>query len=397
MSLNNLKGKKILLIANSAWNLWNFRIGLIRALNNQQCEVLCAAPADNYQGKLIEAVAARYVPLVHLTRKGIAPLKNILGFIEIWKLLRREKPDLLLVYTIKPILFGHFAALFFPNTRIVTTYEGLGYLASANSWLKQIGFGLLRLAFHLGQKTIFLNPENQYLFIKKRIVRIEKTQIIKGIGIDTQYFSPNGAANQEQGHKIYLYVGRLLIDKGVRDFVAAAEQIKKHHPMIRCQILGKIDPGNPLSISASELNHWIEQRHIEYLGSTDDVRPFIHKATAIVLPSYREGLSRVLLEALALAKPIITSDRPGCYPTVDEEQNGLIFPAGNVGALMACMLKMASYSVEKIKEMGRNSRIKAEREFSNDIILPQYIKALEEAMMDNEPLERSRNNLIILT
>ena len=369
-----------MLIANSAWNLWNFRIDLIRALNKQQAEVLCAAPPDDYQDKLVAAVGVRFFPLLHLTRKGIAPFENILGFIEIWRLLRREKPDLLLVYTIKPILFGHFAAIFLPHIRIVTTYEGLGYLASANTWLKRVSFGLLRMAFNLGQKVIFLNRENQILFIKKKIVRVEKTQMIKGIGIDIQHFAPNGVLTFEHQNRIFLYVGRLLIDKGIRDFVAAAVQMKKHNPATRFQILGKIDPGNPLSISAAELKGWIEQKHIEYLGSTDDVRPFIHKATVIVLPSYREGLSRVLLEALALAKPIITSDRPGCYQTVDDGLNGLIFPAGNVDTLVTCILKMTNYSAEKINEMGQNSRLKAENEFSNDIILPQHLKALKEVM-----------------
>jgi glycosyltransferase involved in cell wall biosynthesis len=382
--LSNLEGKKVLLIANSAWNLWNFRLDLIRALYNERAEVLCAAPADDYQHKLTQAVNVRFLPLNHLTRKGIAPIENILGYYEIWCLLRREKPDLLLVYTIKPIIFGHFAAIFSPEIRIVTTYEGLGYLASANAWLKRLSFSMLRIAFNKSQKVIFLNRENQNLFLKKKVVRTEKTQLIKGIGIDIQHFAPNGSLNAERRECIFLYVGRLLVDKGIRDFVAAAVQVKKQHPGTRFQILGKIDPGNPLSISASELKRWVEQNSIDYLGSTDDVRPFIHKASVIVLPSYREGLSRVLLEALALAKPIITSDRPGCYQTVDDGVNGLIFPAGNIKALVACMIKMAGFHTDTLHEMGRHSRKKAEAEFSNEIILPQYLKTIAEAMKKDE-------------
>jgi len=169
-----------------------------------------------------------------------------------------------------------------------------------------------------------------------------------------------------------------LHDKGIREFVRAASLIKQVYPAARFQILGGLDEDNPASIAAGELSAWLDEAVVEYLGQTDDVRPYIAAADAVVLPSYREGMPRVLLEGMAMGKPVITTDSVGCRDTVDEGENGFIIPSENSEALRQALLRFLQLNPEDRAEMGRKSREKALREFSNEAVLRQYIRVFWE-------------------
>ena len=367
---------KIILIGNSAWNLWNFRRAFIEMLLANNFQVVCLAPDDPYSGKLRHLEGVTFIPLRRLSRKSLSPLGNFFTFLEITRLLRREKPALALFYTIKPNIFGGLAS-WISGTTAIANIEGMGYAATAPGFFRRLVFVLYRFAFRFVKKVVFLNDDDRAVFLKHHVVAPDKTQVIKGTGIDVHHFSPSESHSQEP---VFLFIGRLLSDKGIREFETAAVQVKAAFPDARFQMLGNIDPGNPASIQAEELRQWIEKQCIEHLGQSDDVRPFIASAAAVVLPSYREGIPRVLLEGMALGKPIITTDAVGCKETIEHEKNGFMIPAKDAGALAAAMIRFLELPREQHLLMGQYGRQKVQNEFSNEVILPQYLLLIRQVL-----------------
>lgn len=363
---------KIVLIGNSAWNLWNFRRAFIEMLLQNNFQVVCLAPDDPFSELLCTLEGVTFIPLRRLSRKSLSPLGNFYTFLEITRLLRREKPVLALFYTIKPNIFGGLAA-WISGTTAIANIEGMGYAATAPGFFRRLVFVLYRFAFRFVKKVVFLNDDDRAVFLKQHVVAPDKTQVIKGTGIDVHHFSPPETQSQEP---VFLFVGRLLSDKGIREFESAAVQVKAAFPRARFQILGNIDPGNPASIQSEELQQWIEKQCIEYLGQSDDVRPFISAAAVVVLPSYREGIPRVLLEGMALGKPIITTDTVGCKETIEHEKNGFMIPAKDAAALAAAMIRFLQLPPEQQLQMGQFGRRKVLHEFSNEVILPQYFQLI---------------------
>ncbi len=370
--------RKIALVANTAWNLWNFRRSLIELLVNEDVEVVCLAPPDGFQENLAALTGVRFVPIQHLSRKSLSPLSNLRSLGELSQMLRREKPDLAIFYTIKPNIFGAVAARL-AGIPAIATIEGLGYAATASPLLRNIVFYLYRFAFRFVKKVVFLNHDDRAEFLRHHVVPAHKTLVVKGTGVDTSYFSPK---KTEVLEPIFLFIGRLLSDKGIREFVQAAASVRALTTKVRFQILGSPDAGNPASIAPAELLDWIEDEHVEYLGQTDDVRPFIVGASVVVLPSYREGMPRALLEGMAMGKPVITTDSVGCRETVDEGKNGFIVPPENAAALANAMLRFLKLSPPQQLAMGQHSRQKAVAEFGNDVVLPQYLQLIRNAFQE---------------
>lgn len=373
---------RVVLIANTAWNIWNFRRSLVEALIQDGAEVICMAPVDGFEKHLEMMPGVRFMPLHHLSRKSLSPLGNLRTFAELTRLLVREKPDIAVLYTIKPNIFGSIAAKL-AGVPAIATIEGLGYVATAPSFFRYFVFLLFRFAFCFARKVVFLNHDDRAGFLYHHTVSPEKSLVIKGAGVDTTHFSPVDNAAPEQ---IFLFIGRLLTEKGVREFVRAAALVKQVFPQVRFQLLGSPDAGNPASIGPDELRHWIENQHVEYLGQADDVRPHIVRSSVIVLPSYREGIPRALLEGMAMGKPIITTDSVGCRETVDEGRNGFIVPSENAEALAGAMLRFLRLPIAQQEAMGHYSRQKAVLEFSNSFVLPQYIQLIQETLQ-----QRSRS------
>lgn len=368
---------KILLLANTAWNLWNFRRSFIELLVKEGFTVVCAAPEDGYQDRLRAMKGVEFIPLRHLSRKSLSVWNNLRSILELTRLIRTVRPQLVICYTVKLNIFGGYAARVF-GIPAIASVEGQGYTATASYAFRFFIFWLYRLSFRFARRVVFLNYDDQREFLQHKAVPPEKALVIMGTGINTEYFKPIPTATPTS--HIFLFIGRLLSDKGIREFVQAASIVKQTYPWAQFQILGNTDEGNPASIAPSELQLWIERQHIEYLGYSDDVRQFIAGVSAVVLPSYREGMPRVLLEGMAMGKPVITTDSVGCRDTVEDGINGFIVPSENAGALAEAMLQFIQLSPAEQLAMSQYSRYKAVKKFSNDRVLPQYLRLVRTEM-----------------
>lgn len=371
----SLKNKKIALVSNTAWNHWNYRRALIHLLLEKEAQVILLAPDDAFAQYLrAEFPQVLFFPLKHLSRRSLSPISNLRTFLELYGILKNIRPDAILHYTIKPNIFGNVASgmLGIPSIGVV---EGLGYTGTAPLLIRWAIFRLYRYASKRAFRLIFQNHNDRAEFIKANAVEPEKTMVITGHGVDTVYFQP--APPPHNPAPVFIFVGRLLSEKGIREFIAAGHLVKKIWPNACFQVLGSPDAGNPASILPTELEQWIANGSVEYLGQTDDVRPFIRQADVMTLPSYyREGLPCSLLEGMAMGKPVITTDSVGCRDTVEHEKNGYIVPIADVEALRDAMLRFAALSAEQQQAMGVYSREKVLREFCKAVILPQYLEQI---------------------
>jgi glycosyltransferase involved in cell wall biosynthesis len=243
----------------------------------------------------------------------------------------------------------------------------------------QIVKRLYRSAFRKAPRVAFQNRDDKQLFEDLRLCRPEQTLLIKGSGINTEYFQPLLKTTQEEPF-VFLFVGRLLYDKGVRELLQAAEKLQAARANTVFWIVGGIDEGNPSAIQRDLLERYEAQGAVDYLGRSSDVRSIMQQADAVVLPSYREGLPRVMLESLAMGKPIITTDVAGCRETIREGENGFCVPAEDSTALFEALLKMRDLSVQERQKMGAVGRRMALEEFDEKIIVQHYLQQLEELL-----------------
>jgi glycosyltransferase involved in cell wall biosynthesis len=355
------------MIANTAWNLAQFRLPLIRALQAEGCEVVCAAPADGHE-KRLEGV--RFVPVKNLSRKGLSPWEHLRLYVELVRLFQTERPDTVVLFTIKPNLFGNWAARRC-GVPAVSVVEGLGYVAHRVLWRK-VALALYRLALRHPRQVVFLNTDDKKLFLRIGAVQEAQCRVLPGTGINLDHYAYAPAPPRKE--VVLLMVGRLLTDKGIREFAEAAQ---KAAPGTVFRLLGDVDPGNPASIDRADVERWQAEGRLVWLGSTDDVRPFLADADAVVLPSYGEGLSRVLLEALAMGKPIITTDAPGGRAVVDDGVNGFLVPPADAQALVGAVDAFAALPAHVRSAMGRCSRLKAEALYDEANVLPQYVELIK--------------------
>lgn len=362
-------------MANTTWNLWNYRLSLIRALVRQGWTVILAAPEDRFRDVLLQIDGVRFCALRHLSRKSLSPLQNLRLLLELYRLFRREKPALAMLYTIKPNILGNYAAAL-AGVRTVSVLEGLGYSGSASARWRRLTALLYRLALHTARKVVFLNTDDRREFLEKKLVQPAKTLVIHGPGIDTAHFSP--PEQQAKGKPVFLFSGRLLAEKGIRLFADAAEQLHREGAPAVFQILGAPDPGNPSTIDPAEVQNWANAGFVHYLGSADDVRPKLARADVLVLPSwYREGVPRSVLEAMAMGKIIITTDTPGCRDTVESGKNGFLVPPGDTPALTNAIRQVLALTPEQRTAMSAGSIEKVRTEFSDEVVLPEYLQVIE--------------------
>lgn len=363
--------KTIVLSANSDWNIVNFRGGLIRALRTAGYEPVVIAPHDPSADRRMRELDVERIP-IRIDRSGLNPWADLQLVGEYKRLLRRIRPAAYLGYTIKPNVYGCFAAASL-GIPAIPNISGLGTAFIRSGPLQQIVKALYRVGFRRAPRVFFQNDEDRELFVDRKIVRADQARVLPGSGIDLDRFRPGPLP---EGAPIFILIGRLLRDKGVVEFVEAARQLRTEMPDGRFQLLGPIDDGNRTSVSKAELQSWIAQGVIEYLGTTDDVRPFIAAASAVVLPSYREGMPRSLLEAAAMGRPLIATDVPGCREIVEEGRNGLLCVVKDARSLAAAMRRFAGMSLEDRIAMGKAARRKVQEEFSEERVIRAYLDAL---------------------
>ncbi len=389
--------KTIAIVINTSWNIFNFRLGLLKALQKEGYRIVAIAPRDEYSEKL-EALGFEYHN-IDINNKGTNPLEDAKLVYAFYKLYKEIAPDVLLQYTIKPNIYGSMAAGML-GIPVISNISGLGTVFLNDSFSSRVARFLYKVALKVPKRVFYQNAHDRALFIDSNLVQKEKTDLLPGSGIDTEKFKPIEIKDDSNIVK-FLFIARLVKDKGLEEFVQAAqilsarcyelsvteEQEQKDDMLVKQStnyrktefcILGSFYPGNPTAISETEMKVWEEEGSVKYLGVSDDVRSLIAEADCIVLPSYREGLSRVLLEAASMAKPIITTNVPGCREVVDDGMNGYLCKVKDADSLAEQMEKMILLSEVERREMGCKGREKVVREFDEKIVIEKYKEAIEE-------------------
>ena len=363
---------RIVISINTSWNIFNFRAGLVRALVAAGYDVVAVAPTDAWSDRLAE-LGCRFVPL-RMDNKGTSPVRDLALLLRYRELLAAERPVAFLGYTIKPNVFGSLAAhsLSIPT---INNVSGLGTAFIRRSWLTTVVKFLYRSALGRAARVFFQNHDDRDLFVTEKLVPAAITDVLPGSGVDLIRFAPAPLPAASTG-PVFLLIGRLLGDKGVNEYVEAARSLRQAHPGARFQLLGYLDVENSTAIPRQTVESWVKQGTIEYLGDTNDVRPFIAAADCVVLPSYREGTPRTLLEAAAMARPLVATDVPGCRDVVDAGRNGFLCTPRDVASLAAAMEQVIALTPEQRSGMGAKSRHLAETRYDENIVIARYLEAI---------------------
>ena len=363
-------------------SLINFRGPMLRAMVAAGHEVHALSPAAT--PTVIAALKAMGVRhhVVPLARTGLNPLGDLRSLLALVGLFRRLRPDCLLAYTIKPVIYGGLAARLV-GVRFYAMITGLGYtfagLGLKGRLVGQVARVLYRQALSGAERVFFQNLDNLGVFLAHGLLRgAGQARIIAGSGVDLSHY----AVAPLPAEPIFLMIARLLRDKGVREYVEAARQVKASVPTARFRLAGWIDD-NPAAIARMELDGWIREGVIEYLGHLEDVRPAMAAASVYCLPSYHEGMPRTVLEAMSMGRPVITTDVPGCRETVRPGENGFLVPAGDATALAQAMGRFIGQR-DLVAHMGAASRRYVEQRFDvnlvNHVILDTMGLACETAV-----------------
>lgn len=359
---------KILLFANTDWYLYNFRLSLALALRERGDEVVLVSPNGPY-GPRMQALGIRWLPFP-LARRSLNPLTGIQTVFRLLNLYKREKPDLVHQFTVKCVLFGSLACHLLGIQPVVNSVTGLGYVfmegGGARRWLR----GFIKLSYRLllhNTWVIFQNPDDRSAFQESRLVDPKRVTLIRGSGVDIRRFFPQP---EPPGLPLVVLPARMLWDKGVGEFVAAAHSLRAKGSSARFALVGDSDNENPASVHVSQLRAWENEGVIEWWGWKEDMQAVYAQAAIVCLPSYREGLPKTLIEAAACGRPIVTSDVPGCREVVRHGENGLLVPARDAGALAKALMDLLQ-NPDARSEMGGCGRMIAEKEFSMDQVIFQ--------------------------
>jgi glycosyltransferase involved in cell wall biosynthesis len=361
---------KILLFANTDWYLYNFRLDLAQTLLTRGFDVVLVSPKGAY-APLLQELGFRWI-YFPLDRKSLNPLAEISTIVRLFWLYRREKPDLVHQFTIKCVLYGSFVCHLLGIHSVVNSVEGLGYVftkgVGERRWLQ----GLIKLIYRLvilRTWVIFQNQDDRSYFLKNHLVNPKQTAIIGSPGVDVRKFIPRPVQNEIP---LVILPARLLWDKGVGEYVAAARQLRTNGLRARFALVGDCDEGNPSSVHVAQLQDWAKEGVIEWWGWKDNMEDVYAQASIVCLPSYREGLPKTLIEAAACGRPIVTSDVPGCREVVLHGENGLLINSRDASELA----KALDYLIKNphIRDkMGASGRKIAEEKFSSEIIIPQTL------------------------
>ncbi len=372
--------KKILIIGAKPKSLINFRGELIEMLGNYGYEVTgMASHHDELISEKLESINSKLITYP-VRRNGLNPFHDLSTFLSLRKTFRTLNPTVILSYTIKPVIWGGLASRALPETKFYALISGLGYAFEGDSLKRRlitlVASNLYKFSLRKAKKVIFQNPDNLSRFLKLKIVRSDQCCLIRGSGINLKYFNQTSLPSLESGSIVFLSIGRLLGEKGFREYASAAMKVKEKYPNAIFQLLGATD-SSPDGIKMSEVSSWVESGLIDYLGTTNDVRPYLKCCHVFVLCSYHEGVPRTTLEAMSVGRPILTTDTPGCKETVIDAHNGYLVPKQDSEALAKKMIWFIENS-GKLKLMGSFSRELAENHFDVNKINKKFIELIDE-------------------
>ncbi len=368
---NTLTTKKstVIITANTAWSIVNFRTNLINSLIHAGYRVIAVAPEDQY----CAFIPCEYIP-VKMNRRGKNPFEDILFFYKLRKTYKRLKPFAVLHFTSKVNIYGALASRKL-GICCISNISGLGSAFIGGGFVALIQQTLYRLALRYADVVFFQNVDDAKYFYQKKLAYSRQSELLPGSGVDIKEYSPQQKNNSKSF--VFLMITRLIRDKGIYEYVEAAKKTKDKYTNTEFRVVGFLDNSNPSAIKKEELDSWIKQGTILFIGRKEDVREEIASSDCVVLPSYREGTPRTLLEAASMARPIITTNVAGCRQVIDNGKTGFLCRVSDSDDLTDKMEKVMLLSEQARRDMGLAGREKMKREFDEEIVIKKYLEVLE--------------------
>lgn len=377
MNTDQFQKKKIAVIENGLFSTYTMRDGLMKKLMEKGYDVTILTHTNSF----VAQVEKTGLHVINIGSGILNPIKVFKYVFNLYRYLKKIKPDVCLTFSIRPAIFGNIITRLL-NIPTITNITGVGPLFTSRNIAYRIARAFYRFALSKTRKVFFQNPDDLNLFLKNKFVSKEVAKSIPGSGVDYEKFSPVYNEEKEENQFIFLFIGRLIKDKGIFEFVEAARILREKYPEILFNVIGPFWYQNLKSntLSKSELRNWMIEGIIDYEGEKKDIRKSIAKADCIVLPSYREGASNILLEAASMEKPIVTTNTTGCKEIVEDGITGFLCKVKNSNDLASKMEKMYLLSPEERSQMGKKGRQKMIREFDKNIVLNNYLNAINEIL-----------------
>jgi len=363
----------VFLTSNTSWYLYNFRASTIRALREQGNRVICLSPPDDFSQRLVDELGAEHIALP-LDGKSTGAVQELRSLRFIWAVMRQYRPDFVFNFTVKMNIYcGLVCAL--QKIPFANNISGLGTAFIHDSWLFRRVRQVYGLVNRRAQRLFFFqNEEDLEVFRGKGMLGDTPYTLLPGSGVDLQRFQASPLP--EGGPFTFIMIARLLGDKGVREYAEACRQLKAEGLDVRCLLVGPLGVSNRTAISEEEVRQWQSEGIVEYPGATDDVRPLIEQSHVLVLPSYREGMPRTVLEAAAMGRPAIVTDVPGCRHAIEPEVTGWLCEVRSAESLVGVMRRVLGMNAAEVQRAGDAARGRMEREFSEDVVVGAYLGCL---------------------
>lgn len=366
---------KIAVLSSHTSSLFWFRMDMMRDfIENGHTVIAFGSEPEAEWKKKFEEYNIEYRQL-YVERNGMNPLKDLKTFRLLYTFMKKERPDKVFAYQAKTVVYGSIAAKLNGVTEVYPLIAGLGSIFRGEGFKNKIVKTIMKIEYwaacKCSKKVFFQNQDDKNEFIQNGLVKDKKTVIINGSGVDLEKFKPT----QFPEEPAFLYIGRLIKDKGVMEYLQACKEIKDRHPMVRCLLVGPFD-SNPSALKPDELRPYIDKGVIEYFGEQSDVRPFISQCSTYVLPSYHEGTPKTVLEAMAMGRSIITSDAPGCRETVVEGLNGYLVNVKDIEGIKTKMEYLIS-NPEICKNMGQESEKIARDKYDVKVVNQSIIQTMD--------------------
>ncbi len=362
---------------NKSWNIYNFRKGLVKTLLDEGHTVIAIAPKDKYS-PILESWGCVFEHL-EISSTGSNPIKEFGLITGLRRLIKKHTIDVLLTYTIKCNVYGSFAARW-ANIPVICNITGLGTAYLEKGVVNLIARNLYRVAFKMADFIFLQNVDDRELFLKEVTVDLGKTELLPGSGISLQDFLPQ--PYKPRKNPVFLMISRLLVDKGVEEYFEAAVRIKEEYPDSKLIIVGGLDVQHRRSVDSNLLKSMIEKGIIDHFPHSDEIKKFISDSDVIVLPSYREGTPRTLLEGAAMGRPLISTNVPGCKEVIKDQYNGFLCEVQNSESLYLAMKRFIQLPREDKIRFAHNSRELVERKFDESIVVNKYLARIH--LMANE-------------
>jgi glycosyltransferase involved in cell wall biosynthesis len=369
--------KKIAVIENSLFSTYTMRDSLMKRLLKEEYDVTILTHTNSFV-KHVEKTGLR---VINIGSGNLNPFKVLKYIFNLYQALKKIEPDVCLTFSIRPAIFGNFITRYL-DIPTITNITGVGPLFTSKNLAYRIARFIYRFALGKTKKVFFQNYDDLNLFLKNKFVKEDISKRIPGSGVDYEKFSPMVKHHKDDEHFIFLFIGRLIKDKGIFEFVEAARMLKKKYPHISFNVIGPFWHQNLKSntITKSDLQNWIVEGIIDYEGEKKDTRNYIARADCIVLPSYREGTSNILLEAASMEKPIVTTDTTGCKEIVEDGVTGFLCNVKDRKDLADKMERMYLLTGEERNLMGKRGRQKMINEFDKKIVINNYLDAIDEVL-----------------